>query len=88
MSARRGDRGQSNPAPQNAETPTATTGGTTGMNLSELKEKTIPDLNALARDLKRLVSSGFVLESASVFDMFPQTHHFESLAWLRSAAGQ
>jgi tRNA/tmRNA/rRNA uracil-C5-methylase (TrmA/RlmC/RlmD family) len=39
----------------------------------------------LARDLKQLVARGYELESASVFDMFPQTHHFESLAWLRSA---
>ncbi len=37
----------------------------------------------LARDLKKLVPRGYELESASVFDMFPQTHHFESLAWLR-----
>jgi 23S rRNA (uracil1939-C5)-methyltransferase len=39
----------------------------------------------LARDLKKLVTRGYELVSASVFDMFPQTHHFESLAWLRSA---
>src|SRR5581483_5968564 len=59
MSARRGDRGQSNPTPQNAEGTTATTGGTTnGMNLSELKEKSIPDLNALARDLNVQNTSG------------------------------
>ena len=59
MSARRGDRGQSNPTPQNAEGATATTGGTTnGMNLSELKEKSIPDLNALARDLNVQNHSG------------------------------
>jgi 23S rRNA (uracil1939-C5)-methyltransferase len=39
----------------------------------------------LARDLKKLAARGYELESASVFDMFPQTHHFESLAWLRAA---
>jgi 23S rRNA (uracil1939-C5)-methyltransferase len=39
----------------------------------------------LSRDLKKLVARGYELESANVFDMFPQTHHFESLAWLRSA---
>src|SRR5918996_957047 len=51
MSARR-ERGQSNPTPQNTDAATATPGGpTNGMNLSELKEKSIPDLNALARDL-------------------------------------
>ncbi len=43
MSARR-ERGQGN-APQNSEA------ATTGMNLSELKEKSIADLNAIARDL-------------------------------------
>src|SRR5437667_8677828 len=46
MSARR-DRGQgSNPTAENAAQ--ASTGG---MNLSELKEKSIPDLNAIARDM-------------------------------------
>ena len=44
MSARR-ERGQQGNAPQNSEA------ATTGMNLSELKEKSIADLNAIARDL-------------------------------------
>src|SRR5438105_12598934 len=58
MSARR-ERGQSNQPPQNAETTTATSGGpNNGMNLSELKEKSIPDLNSLARDLNVQNSSG------------------------------
>src|ERR1051326_6210958 len=57
MSARR-ERGQSNPTPPNADSTTATTGGTNGMNLSELKEKSIPDLNALARDLNVQNHSG------------------------------
>ncbi|MEI9941802.1 MAG: methyltransferase domain-containing protein [Pseudomonadota bacterium] len=36
----------------------------------------------LARDLRTLCASGFVLSAVSGFDMFPQTHHFETLAWL------
>lgn len=36
----------------------------------------------LARDLKTLVSRGYELESVRAFDMFPQTHHFETLVWL------
>jgi transcription termination factor Rho len=44
MSARR-ERGQQGNAPQNSEA------ATTGMNLSELKEKSIADLNAIAREL-------------------------------------
>src|SRR5688500_9382259 len=44
MSARR-ERGQQGNAPQNSEA------ATSGMNLSELKEKSIADLNAIARDL-------------------------------------
>ena len=58
MSARR-ERGQSNQPPQNTETTTAASGGpNNGMNLSELKEKSIPDLNSLARDLNVQNSSG------------------------------
>jgi tRNA/tmRNA/rRNA uracil-C5-methylase (TrmA/RlmC/RlmD family) len=40
----------------------------------------------LARDLGRLVALGFELEELRAFDMFPQTHHLESLAWLRAPA--
>ena len=35
---------------------------------------------ALARDLKWLVAAGAKVESLTVFDMFPQTHHFETMA--------
>jgi 23S rRNA (uracil1939-C5)-methyltransferase len=36
----------------------------------------------LARDLRGLLDRGFVLEKITAFDMFPQTHHVEVLAWL------
>ena len=58
MSARR-ERGQPNQSSQNPEAGTTASGGSTnGMNLSELKEKSIPDLNALARDLNVQNTSG------------------------------
>lgn len=40
----------------------------------------------LARDLGRLVALGFELTELTAFDMFPQTHHLETLAWLRAPA--
>lgn len=39
----------------------------------------------LARDLKALVSRGYTLQSVRAFDMFPGTHHVETLAWLRKS---
>jgi 23S rRNA (uracil1939-C5)-methyltransferase len=36
----------------------------------------------MARDLRTLCDSGYTLTAVSGFDMFPQTHHFETLAWL------
>jgi 23S rRNA (uracil1939-C5)-methyltransferase len=38
----------------------------------------------LARDLRQLLDRGFELEALRAFDMFPQTHHVEALAWLRA----
>jgi len=36
----------------------------------------------LARDLRALCDEGYALQELTAFDMFPQTHHFETLAWL------
>lgn len=38
------------------------------------------DPATLARDAKRLAAGGYVLQSAQPFDMFPQTHHVETVA--------
>jgi 23S rRNA (uracil1939-C5)-methyltransferase len=36
----------------------------------------------LARDLRVLCDAGYALGEVMGFDMFPHTHHFETLAWL------
>ncbi len=36
----------------------------------------------LARDLQTLTAAGYRIQSVSLFDMFPQTHHIESLTLL------
>lgn len=41
---------------------------------------------ALARDLRLLLEAGCVLETVTVFDLFPQTHHAEVVAWLQPPA--
>lgn len=41
------------------------------------------DPATLARDLKKLIARGYSLETLSAFDMFPQTHHVETVAHLR-----
>jgi len=40
------------------------------------------DPATLARDLKRLIAAGYSLDSIAAFDMFPQTHHVETVARL------
>ncbi len=39
-----------------------------------------------ARDLRILTKGGYHLEAVQGFDMFPQTHHVETLAWMRRDA--
>ncbi len=39
--------------------------------------------SSLARDLRRIESEGFTVESLQPYDFFPQTEHFETLALLR-----
>ncbi len=40
------------------------------------------DPATLARDLKKLIADGYTLDSVAAFDMFPQTHHVETVARL------
>ena len=40
------------------------------------------DPATLARDLKKLIAGGYSLDSLAAFDMFPQTHHVETIAHL------
>ena len=40
------------------------------------------DPATLARDLRKLISGGYLLESVAAFDMFPQTHHVETVVHL------
>ena len=40
------------------------------------------DPATLARDLKKLIAGGYTLDSIAAFDMFPQTHHVETVVQL------
>jgi 23S rRNA (uracil1939-C5)-methyltransferase len=40
------------------------------------------DPATLARDLKKLIAENYTLDSVAAFDMFPQTHHVETIARL------
>ncbi|MGI9067887.1 MAG: class I SAM-dependent RNA methyltransferase [Pyrinomonadaceae bacterium] len=42
------------------------------------------DPATLARDLKKLIAGGYSIDSVVAFDMFPQTHHVETIAHLSS----
>jgi 23S rRNA (uracil1939-C5)-methyltransferase len=38
------------------------------------------DPATLARDLRKIIAGGYSLDSLAAFDMFPQTHHVETIA--------
>jgi 23S rRNA (uracil1939-C5)-methyltransferase len=40
------------------------------------------DPATLARDLRKIIAGGYSLDSVAAFDMFPQTHHVETIAHL------
>lgn len=40
------------------------------------------DPATLARDLKKLIAAGYTLDSIAAFDIFPQTHHVETVVHL------
>jgi tRNA/tmRNA/rRNA uracil-C5-methylase (TrmA/RlmC/RlmD family) len=40
------------------------------------------DPATLARDLKKFIADDYLLDSVEAFDMFPQTHHVETVARL------
>ena len=40
----------------------------------------------LSRDLKPLLAAGLRVCSVQAFDMFPRTHHFETLVWLEASS--
>ncbi|HKS26471.1 MAG TPA: class I SAM-dependent RNA methyltransferase [Pyrinomonadaceae bacterium] len=42
------------------------------------------DPATLARDLREIIAGGYTLKSLAAFDMFPQTHHVETVALLRT----
>jgi 23S rRNA (uracil1939-C5)-methyltransferase len=44
------------------------------------------DPATLARDLKKLIAGGYQLDSIAAFDLFPQTHHVETVVHLKSDA--
>ena len=44
------------------------------------------DASVLARDLRRFLDDGYRIESITALDLFPQTHHVETVAKLRLEA--
>jgi len=39
--------------------------------------------SVLARDLKRFVENGYSIDSIAALDLFPQTHHVETVVHLK-----
>ena len=66
-----------------ADPPRSGLGENVVRNLARLKPSRLIyvscDPSTLARDLRMLVDSGFRIEAAHLFDLFPQTYHIESV---------
>jgi len=59
----------------------------TVLDLIRLRPKVVSyvscDASVLARDLRRFLDDGYEIESITALDLFPQTHHVETVARLR-----
>jgi 23S rRNA (uracil1939-C5)-methyltransferase len=42
------------------------------------------DASVLARDLRRFLDGGYAIESITAIDLFPQTHHVETIVRLKA----
>jgi len=62
----------------------------TVLDLIGLKPRTVSyvscDASVLARDLRRFVDGGYEIERITAIDLFPQTHHVETIVRLRIAS--
>jgi len=67
--------------------PRAGTEKDTVMNLIRLKPRRVSyvacEPSVLARDLKRFVENGYSIDSIAALDLFPQTHHVETVVHLK-----
>ena len=63
----------------------------TVLDLIKLRPKIVSyvscDASVLARDLRRFLDGGYQIESITAIDLFPQTHHVETVVRLRLADG-
>ncbi|MGQ0541665.1 MAG: hypothetical protein ACT4O9_07435 [Blastocatellia bacterium] len=68
--------------------PRAGTEKETIQNLIKLRPKKISyvacEPSVLARDLRRFLDAGFRIDSVTAIDLFPQTHHIETVVKLSS----
>jgi 23S rRNA (uracil1939-C5)-methyltransferase len=60
----------------------------TVLDLISLRPKIVSyvscDPSVLARDLRRFLDGGYEIESITAIDLFPQTHHVETIVRLKS----
>ena len=62
----------------------------TVLDLIDLRPRTVSyvscDASVLARDLRRFLDGGYAIESITAIDLFPQTHHVETIVRLKAQA--